>query len=56
MAIQKLIITIETSADITKDELIALGAAAADYTTEALKPHWQGTTMQSSKVEVTHDS
>lgn len=54
MRMQKLTITIETSAEITKSALIALGAAAADYTIETLKPHWNGATAQSSKVEVTN--
>lgn len=53
MLMQKLVITIETSADITKEEFTALGSAAADYTVEALKPHWRGATIQSSKVKVT---
>ena len=56
MLIQKLVITIETNADITKEELTALGAAATDYTIEALKPYWYGSTVQSSKVEVTSSS
>ncbi|KKL00939.1 hypothetical protein LCGC14_2627810, partial [marine sediment metagenome] len=54
MQMQKLTIEIETSAEISESDLTALGAAAADYTVEALKPHWQGATVQSSKVEVTN--
>lgn len=50
---QKLIITIETDADISKEDLTTLGANAADFISELLKLHWQGTTTQSSKVEVT---
>lgn len=53
MSMKKLIITIETSADITEKELEALGVAAADYTIESLKPYWKGATVQSSKIEVT---
>ncbi len=53
MKMQRLIITIETSAEVTKDELTALGFAATDYTMESLKPHWHGAVVQSSKVEVT---
>ena len=49
---QKLTITIETSADISEKELTALGYAAVDSTIEALKPYWSGAVVQSSKVEV----
>ncbi len=54
MLMQKLTIEIETSAEISESDLTALGAAAADYTVEALKPHWQGATIQSSKVKVSN--
>jgi len=53
MYMQKLIITIETDATISKKDLTVLGCDAANSTIKALKPFWKGATVQSSKVEVT---
>ena len=48
---QKLIITIETDANISKQGLTLLGCDATNLVIEALKPYWHGVTVQSSKVE-----
>ncbi|KKK60193.1 hypothetical protein LCGC14_3026810 [marine sediment metagenome] len=56
MVMQKLTITIETTAEISKEDLTALGAAASDFIRVALKPYWHGATTQSSKIEVTRDN
>lgn len=52
---KKLTITIETDANVSKEELFALSTTAVNSITESLEGYWDGATIQSSKIEVEID-